>query len=175
MSLPFNWIDLAFLITIVVLAFNGFRNGFVASLIGLISLPLALAVALLFGARFTALLAANGLSVTPFIAYIVLFVGVVLLVHILTTIVRGVVHRIPVVGFADEVLGAIVGFIEAWLLWLVLLLVLHNVLSTLQNLPGIDAAQFSTWQQLYNDTIAHSLFAQVNSFMITRIPIHLHS
>ena len=42
---PINWIDLLFLVTIVLLIFNGFRNGAVFSLINLLSIPIAIGVA----------------------------------------------------------------------------------------------------------------------------------
>src|SRR5260221_7123235 len=64
-------IDILFLITVALLAFNGFSNGAVTSLVNLISIPLGFAVAYLFGPRFTLLLAANGLPATPIISYAV--------------------------------------------------------------------------------------------------------
>jgi uncharacterized membrane protein required for colicin V production len=172
MPFSFNWIDLAFIVTILLLVLNGFRNGLVASLLSLISLPLALAIVWLFGPAFTALLAANGLNFAPLLAYALLFIAVVIIVHIAVTVLRALIHRIPMVGLADELLGAVVGFVEAWLLWLIVLVVLHNALSVLANLPGSTPAQFSTWQQIYNDAISHSLFAQVNSFLISKVPVN---
>ena len=49
---PLNWIDLLFLVTIVLLIFNGFRNGAVFSLINLLSIPIAIGVAYFFGKPF---------------------------------------------------------------------------------------------------------------------------
>jgi uncharacterized membrane protein required for colicin V production len=165
-------IDILFLVTVALLAFNGFSNGAVTSLINLISIPLGFIVAYIFGPRFTLLLAANGLSATPLISYIVLFFGTVLVLHILGTVVRGVVQKIPLIGFGNRLLGALVGFVEAWLLWVVLLLVLHNFLQNIHNLPGvISTAQFDGWQQFYNDAVTNSLFAQVNSFFVAKLPI----
>src|SRR5436309_10487404 len=82
-------VDILFLVTVVLLAFNGFSNGAVTSLVNLISIPVGFVVAYLFGPRFTLLLAANGLSATPLVAYIVLFFGAVLVLHIIGTVVRG--------------------------------------------------------------------------------------
>ena len=166
-------IDILFLVTVALLAFNGFTNGAVTSLVNLISLPRGFAVAYFFGPRFTALLAANGFSATPLISYIVLFLGTVLILHILGSVVRGVVQKIPLIGAGDRLLGAGIGFIEAWLIWVVLLVVLHNFLQDVHNLPTvINTSQFNSWQQFYNDAISNSIFAHVNSFIVARLPIH---
>ncbi|MEO8957053.1 MAG: CvpA family protein [Ktedonobacteraceae bacterium] len=165
-----SYIDILFLVTVALLVFNGFSNGAVTSLINLISIPVGFAVAYLFGPRFTVLLAANGLAATPLIAYIVLFGGTVLILHIIGSIFRGVVQKIPLIGMGNRLLGALIGFVEAWLIWVVLLLVLHNFL---QNMPdGVTVSQFNSWQQFYNDAWTNSLFAHVNSFIVARLPIH---
>ncbi len=49
-------VDLLFLVTIVLLVFNGLRNGLVFSLLSLLSLPIAFVVAWLFGPKLTNLL-----------------------------------------------------------------------------------------------------------------------
>src|SRR2546426_9454626 len=121
-------VDILFLVTVALLVFNGFKNGAIISLVNLISIPAGIAVALLFGKQLTQTLAANNLPATPLIAYVVLFFGVVLVLHIIGTIIRGVVKNIPFLGFGDALLGAVLGFIEAWLLWLVLVFFLGNFL-----------------------------------------------
>jgi uncharacterized membrane protein required for colicin V production len=84
-----------------------------------------------------------------------------------------VITKVPLVGMGDRLLGTVIGFVEAWLLWVVLLLILHNFLQNIHNIPGvINTSQFNSWQQFYNDAISHSLFASVNSFIVTRIPLH---
>lgn len=165
-------VDLLFIVTTGLLIFNGLRNGFIFSLVNLVSLPLALAVAWLFGPNLTALLAANNLPSTPVIAYLALFFGTVLIVHILATVFRGVIKKIPFIGLGDTLLGGVVGFIESWLLWVVLLIVLGNILQDVHNFPGgILDAQFSSWQTFYNQAVSGSLFAQVNSFIIHTVPV----
>jgi len=168
----FSLIDILFLVTVALLAFNGFSNGAVTSLVNLISIPLGFAVAYFFGPQFTTLLAANGLAATPLISYVVLFCGTVLILHIIGSVVRGVVQKIPLIGFGDRLLGAFVGFIEAWLLWVVLLVVLHNFLQNVHSIPGtVNLSQINSWQQFYNDAVTNSLFAHVNSFIVARLPI----
>lgn len=172
MVLGISLVDFLFIITVGLLVFNGLRNGFVFSLVNLLSLPLAFAVAYFFGPNLTALLAANNLPSTPVIAYLALFFGTVLVVHVVATLVRSVLKKIPLVGFGDTLLGALVGFVEAWLLWVVLLLVLGNILQNVHNFPGgILDSQFSSWQTFYNQAVTGSLFARVNSFIHT-IPVN---
>src|SRR5436305_13137511 len=108
--MSFSLIDILFLVTVALLVFNGFSNGAISSLVNLLSIPVGFVVAYLFGPRFTLFLAANGLSATPLIAYIVLFFGAVLVLHIIATTVRGIVQRVPLIGFGDRLLGAMVGF-----------------------------------------------------------------
>jgi uncharacterized membrane protein required for colicin V production len=166
-------VDLLFLVTIVLLVFNGLRNGLVFSLLSLLSLPIAFVVAWLFGPKLTNLLAANNLNATPLISYVVLFFGTVLIVHILATALRGTVKRIPLVSFADALLGGVVGFVEAWALWVILLLVLGHFLQDVGQVQalGVDVSLFHSWQQFYNDAVSNSLFARVNSFMISKVPL----
>ncbi|HEV2580815.1 MAG TPA: CvpA family protein [Ktedonobacteraceae bacterium] len=177
---PFNWIDLLFLVTVVLLVFNGLRNGAIFSLVNLLSIPVALGVALYFGQPFTAFLASNGISISPLIAYIILFFVAVILIHILGTVLRGVIKAIPLVGLGDALIGGAIGFVEAWLLWLIVLLVVGNVLHGVQNsflagthlFSGINLTpqQLQTWHDAYNQAITTSLFAKVNGFFVQALP-----
>ncbi|MHB8598461.1 MAG: CvpA family protein [Ktedonobacteraceae bacterium] len=163
-------IDILFVATVILLVLNGFSNGAIASLVNLLSIPIAFVVAYLFGPRFTALLSANNLPATPLISYVVLFIGTVVILHILGTTVRSVILKIPLVGFGDRLAGGFIGFIEAWLLWAVLLFVLGTFLQDKSHLPvAISNAQFSSWQTFYLNATQHSLFAQVNSFIVPHI------
>src|SRR2546430_16662608 len=134
--MQFTIIDILFLITVALLIFNGLRNGALFSLISLLTIPLGIGVAYYFGPSFTGLLASNGLPATPLISYVVLFFGAVLILHIIASSVRGVMQKIPVLGCGDSLVGGVIGFVEAWLLWLALLFglgaFLHNLQSTIQ-------------------------------------------
>jgi uncharacterized membrane protein required for colicin V production len=179
--MQFSWIDLLFVITVALLVFNGLRNGAVFSLVNLIGIPLGIGAAIIFGPRFTAILASNGLPSTPLIAYGVLFLGTVLILHIIGTMVRGVVRNIPIIGCSDNLLGGAIGFVEAWLLWLVLLIVLGTFLGGLQSgvhvingIPlltdGLHFDQLQSWHDFYNQAVTDSLFARVNGFFIKELP-----
>lgn len=168
-------VDVLFVVTIILLVFNGLRNGFVFSLVNLLSLPVAAGVSLVFGPSLTALLAKNGLAVNPLLSYIILFVLAVVVIHMIAGAVRGTVKRIPLVSSADTLLGGVVGFVEAWLLWVVFLLVLGHFLSLadqgqIQQL-GFHVDTFKSWQQFYNDAVSNSLFARVNGWFIKVVPL----
>jgi uncharacterized membrane protein required for colicin V production len=178
--MSFSLIDILFIATVVLLVFNGLRNGAVFSLINLVSLPLGLAIVYFYGPQFTSLLAANGIAATPLISYIVLFFGTVFILHILSNVVRGIVKSIPLISQGDTLLGGAIGLVEAWLLWVALLAILGVFLGNLQtsmlqgsHLVGglnIDAAQLQSWRDFYNQALNHSLFARVNSVFIKTLP-----
>jgi uncharacterized membrane protein required for colicin V production len=188
--MSWDWIDLLFVITVVLLVLNGLKNGALFSLIHILSIPVAFIVTYLFGPRFTILLSSNGLSFTPLVAYGVLFIGTVLILHIVGSIVRKVLKYVPLLGPADSLLGGVLGFVEAWLLWLLLLFVLGTFLSTIQS--GIETGSFlfqginlqdlhlgnlaqflptfQQWHDFYNQAVTNSLFAKVNGFFVTVLP-----
>jgi len=185
-----DWIDILFVVTVVLLVLNGLRNGALFSLINILSVPIAFIVTYIFGPHLIAILAANGLSATPLIAYAVLFLGTVLIVHIIGSVVRKVLKYVPLLGPLDSLLGGVLGFVEAWLLWLLLLFVLGTFLSavqsgvetgsfffqgvSLQDLHMGNLAQFlpafQQWHDFYNQAVTNSLFAKVNGFFVTVLP-----
>ena len=175
-------VDILFLVTVVLLVFNGLKNGALFSLVSLLILPVAFAVAYFLGPRFILLLASSGLSATPLIAYAVLFIGTILILHILGGFLRGV-REIPVIGPLNTLLGGAIGFVEAWLIWLILLIMLGTFLNAIHagttSFAGIDVTQFvshfkdwnvQSWYTYYNDAVNNSLFAQVNNFFGKIIP-----
>lgn len=175
-----SWIDILFLVTVVLLVFNGLRNGAVFSLISFLGLPVGLWVAYTYGPQFTGVLGSNGISATPLISYIVLFFGTVFVVHILGNMLRGVVKSTPIISQGDTLLGGAIGFVEAWLLWLLLLVVLGSFLGSVQTslIQGSSIAtglnihpdQLQGWHDFYNQAINNSLFAKVNSIFVKALP-----
>jgi uncharacterized membrane protein required for colicin V production len=172
-----SFVDIAFVITAGLLIFNGLKNGFIFSLAGLISLPAAFIVASLFSPQFAKVLANNNLSASPVIAYLVLFFGTVVIIHILATTFRNTFKALPLIGSADTLLGGVVGFVEAWLLWVVVLVILHNFLQDTNQIQalGLQITTFQSWQEFYNTAMTNSVFAKVNSFMISTVPVYAKS
>jgi uncharacterized membrane protein required for colicin V production len=184
-----DWIDILFVVTVVLLVLNGLRNGALFSLINIVTIPVAFIVAYLFGPQLVVLLAANGLPATPLIAYGALFLGTVLILHIIGSVVRRTMKFVPLFGQLDSLLGGVFGFVEAWLLWLLLLFVLGTFLSAVQS--GIETGSvifqginwqdlhisfltFQKWHDFYNQAVTTSLFAKVNGFFVAKLPaLHL--
>lgn len=168
-------VDALFLVTIILLVFNGLRNGFVFSLVNLLSLPVAAGVALVFGPSFATLLGKNGVEINPLVSYIILFAVAVIVIHIVARAVRGTIKRIPLVSSGDALLGGVVGFVEAWALWVAFLLILGHFLSVVDQAQiqqlGIKITAFHSWQQFYNDAVSNSLFARVNGWFIKVVPM----
>jgi len=175
-----SWIDVLFLATVALLVFNGFRNGAVFSLVSLLGLPVGLWVAYTYGPQFTQMLSNNGIPATPLISYLVLFFGCVFVVHIIGNFIRGAVKSTPIISQGDTLLGGAIGFVEAWLLWLLLLIVLGAFLGHLQTslvsgsslVPGLNIHldQLQGWHDFYNQTVTNSLFAKVNGLFIKSLP-----
>src|SRR5579859_4008381 len=176
-------IDILFLVTVVLLIFNGLRNGALFSLISLLGLPIAFAAAYFLGPRFTILLASSGLPATPLIAYAVLFIGTIFIFHILGNVLVSTLKIVPGFTPVNALLGGIIGFVEAWLIWLVLLIAIGTFLNAIRaetsSFAGIDLTQFIThfkdwniqgWYTAYNDAVNNSLFAKVNNFFGQIIP-----
>lgn len=167
-------IDILFLVTVALLVLHGFRNGAVASLLSLLSIPAALLLSWAFGPQFAKLLATNGFNASPLVSYIILFFVAVLALHIVSSLLKRVVTNIPVIGTGDRLLGGALGFVEAWVLWLVLLLVLNSFLQNAQAtadtvnhvIPtlNITVAQFQGIHEFYNSAVGNSIFAHVNDF-----------
>lgn len=185
-----DWIDILFVVTVVLLVLNGLKNGALFSLIHILSIPVAFIVTYLFGPHLIALLAMNGFSATPLVAYGVLFLGTVLILHIIGSVIRRFLKFVPLLGPADSLLGGALGFVEAWLLWLLLLFVLGTFLGAVQS--GIETGSFlfqginlqdlhvgnipqflptfQQWHDFYNQAVTNSLFAKVNGFFVTILP-----
>ncbi|WP_338253395.1 CvpA family protein [Dictyobacter halimunensis] len=175
-----SWVDILFLATVALLVFNGLRNGAVFSLVSLLGIPVGLWVAYTYGPQFTQMLSSNGISATPIISYIVLFFGCVFAVHIVGNFIRGAVKSIPLISQGDTLLGGAIGFVEAWLLWLLLLIVLGAFLGHLQTslvqgasvVPGVNVptGQLQGWHDFYNQAVTNSLFAKVNGLFVKSLP-----
>jgi uncharacterized membrane protein required for colicin V production len=175
-----NWVDILFIVTVLLLVLNGFRNGAVFSLINLLTIPIGFVVAYVFGPPFTQFLARHALPGPLILSYIILFFGTVFVIHLVGTMIHGVVRSIPLIGFGDSLIGAVIGFVEAWLLWVVLLAVLGTFLGSIQGsitsassvIPGVNISmsQLQQWHDFYNTAVTQSLFARVNSFIIRTLP-----
>jgi uncharacterized membrane protein required for colicin V production len=175
-------IDILFLVTAVLLVLSGYRNGAVFSLIMVPSVPLGITLASTVGPGFTAWLAAHGLSAAaPFIAYNVLFFGTVIVFSLIATLVQRLMRKLPAtVHRGNAILGGVIGFAEAWLMWVFLLTSLGTFLAGMQTgiqpgihvIPGlnIQLVQLQAWHDFYNFNVTNSIFTHVNGAFIKTLP-----
>lgn len=171
MILNISIVDILFVVTVALMVFNGIRNGAIFSLINLISIPIGWFAAYTYGPEFTAILASDNAPATPLIAMLAIFFGVVFIFHIVGTLIRGAVQKIPGVGFGDALLGGFIGLFEAWLLWLLLLIVLSGFLADAQRgALRVSPQQLRAWHDFYNAAISESLFARLNAFFVHTLP-----
>ena len=70
---------------------------------------------------------------------------------------------------------------RAWLLWVIILLVIGGFLNSVQHaiiagsnvIPGFNVTldQYTNWHDTYNQALTNSLFAQVNGFILSKLPV----
>jgi uncharacterized membrane protein required for colicin V production len=174
-------IDILFLVTAVLLVVSSYRNGAVFSLIMAPSVPIGFVLAGTVGPAFTALLAKWWQPAAPFIAYNVLFFSTVIAFSLIATAIQRFVRKLPTkINRGDAVLGGVIGFVEAWLMWVLLLTTLGTFLGTSQMgiqpgihvIPGlnIQLVQLQGWHDFYNYNVTNSLFAHVNGAFVKPLP-----
>jgi len=117
-----NTFDIFLILPILYGAFQGFRKGLLLELISLVALVLAI----LGGLKLldTALpvmkeFVGDAGALLPYITFIVVFIGIILLIHFTGIILKKVVDFTPF-GFFDNILGGILGALK-WCLALSLL------------------------------------------------------
>jgi uncharacterized membrane protein required for colicin V production len=163
-------LDILVLITLVIGVVHGWRVGALVSLVGLLSIPIGLGAAWYWGPALTTEFAGLGFPAPLILAYAALFFGVIIVLHLLAEVLRGVIHSFFVFAFADEAIGAVVGLVEVWLLWLLFLVLWGSVLTLPLRVPGWHASDALRWERNYNSIVTTSTFAQLNHVVIH--PLH---
>jgi len=162
-----GWLlDILVGITLVLSTIHGWRVGAVASLINLLGIPIGLGVSWYWGPALTGTFARLGFPVPVLFAYALLFFGVIAVLHVIAQFLRGTIHSFFVFAFADEAIGAVVGFVKAWILWLLFLVLWGSVLALPLHTPGLRTLDATRWKQDYNHIVATSTFAQINHVVI---------
>ena len=125
-------IDILILSALVIPTVRGFRRGFVKSVLHFCRYLIAFALALVLARFFSE-------TLSPIVAFVSFFLIALLLLPVLSTVLRGVFGRIPVVKQADRLLGLALGFLIGLLIaWL-----LTFVICALLDLAGVDPSQFA--------------------------------
>lgn len=119
-----NILDLLLLIPIVSGAISGFRKGFIIGVISLLALILGVMGGFYFLNWGVSLLVNEfGLSgrFLPILAFLMIFIGIILIVNFIGTILKKIIHMI-LLGGLDKMAGALVGafmwaFLVSALIW----------------------------------------------------------
>ncbi|HNX79444.1 MAG TPA: CvpA family protein [Prolixibacteraceae bacterium] len=124
-----NYLDAILGIILIVSAINGFSKGFVEELAGLVALVLGIWAAIHFSDLVGEFLTTT-FNMTfrhlHIVAFIVTFIGVVILVHIIGSIVNKMVKAIRL-GFLNRLAGLAFGAVKGALILSVLLVVFDKI------------------------------------------------
>jgi len=124
-----NYLDAILGIILIVSAINGFSKGFVEELAGLVALVLGIWAAIHFSDLVGEFLTTT-FNMTfrhlHIVAFIVTFIGVVILVHIIGSIVNKMVKEIRL-GFLNRLAGLAFGAVKGALILSVLLVVFDKI------------------------------------------------
>jgi uncharacterized membrane protein required for colicin V production len=166
-----HWLDIIVAIVLVFSIWHGWRTGFMVGLFNLLSIPLGIVVAYFFAQGIAA-----ATHTSPTLMYIIVFFATVIGVHIVGSLLRRTLRsKVPLAKGTDSLLGAIVSGAKAWVLLVLFLVVWGSLLnsSTIQQVACATTAvtntaadTLSNWQGDYNHAVGHSVFAQVNSFVV---------
>lgn len=123
-----NTFDIFLALPLLYGAFQGFRKGLMLELVSLVALVLAI----LGGMKFldTALpvmkeYVGDASALLPYVTFLILFIGIVLLIHTVGLILKKIIDFTPF-GFFDNLLGGVLGLLK-WCLGLSLLLYVSDL------------------------------------------------
>jgi len=135
------WVDIVILIIIISLIIHGLITGFVRSIFDLGGIIIGIFLALEYAER---------LKMTKFLAFLLIFIGTVIVVSIAGRIISKIIHLTPL-GVMDRLMGGALGFIKGiffCFVFLILLFLLNkgSVLKKSEIAPiilksGISASQ----------------------------------
>lgn len=110
-----NWLDIVLLIIILFFVFRGFRAG----LVGAVGALLGVIVGIWAGSNFmdevavwlTSFFNFNNPSLANILAFVLIFIAVNIVFSIGVWIINSIFHVIPLINFANKVIGALIGFV----------------------------------------------------------------
>jgi len=108
------WIDIVLIIILLILAFHGLIIGIIRSICDIIGILIAYVLAVSFSPM---------LGMPRFVAFLLIFVIIVIGVHILGRIISKAIRSTPL-GTIDRLLGGVLGLIKGLVICFVFLLIL---------------------------------------------------
>ncbi|MCB2221320.1 MAG: CvpA family protein [Bacteroidetes bacterium] len=123
-----NYIDIIFIIPIIWFAYKGFKRGLIIELASLVALILGIYAALYFSGYAADFLVNNfdmGPKYVPVVAFIITFIGVVIVVHFIGRIMEKLINMVAL-GFLNKLTGGIFGIMKAILFISIVLMIIHH-------------------------------------------------
>ncbi|MDA3897033.1 MAG: CvpA family protein [Desulfobacteraceae bacterium] len=150
-----NWLDIVILIPALWLGFKGFKNGLVKEIAGLAALFLGLWIAVNFSHYIEGLLSENtniSDDYLPLIAFAVLFIVTVILVHLLSKSIDKLVKSVAL-GWANQLTGLVFGVAKAVLIIGAVIFILDQVIVVELDLIPREITEESLLYQPINELI----------------------
>jgi membrane protein required for colicin V production len=133
-----NYIDLILGIILIIAAIQGFRNGFIVELASLAALVLGIWGAIKFSdwtAKFITDTTAYHSTHLSTIAFVVTFIAIVILIHILGKVLDNAVKAVAL-GFLNRLAGIIFGVLKSAVILSIFLLIFDAVDENVHLLPS---------------------------------------
>lgn len=135
-----NWLDIVLLIIILFFVFRGFKAG----LVGAIGALLGVIVGIWAGSNFMDEVAKwllsffnfNNTSLANILAFVLIFIAVNIVFSLAVWIINSIFHVIPLINFANKVIGALIGFVGG-VLFISALVYLLSLFAFSQNIADV--------------------------------------
>ena len=124
-----NYIDIILLIPLIWMAYRGFRHGFIIELASLVGFIVGIYAAIQYSVKVEALLISfldMETKYLPVIAFVLVFIAVVVLVYLLGKILENFINMIAL-GFLNKIVGGIFGILKAALFISIIILILNHI------------------------------------------------
>ncbi len=145
-----NYIDLVLGILLIIAAIQGFRNGFIVEVASLAALVLGIWGAIKFS-DWTAGFIADTMNYhsknLTTIAFVITFIAIVVLIHILGKVLDSVVRAIAL-GFLNRLAGIIFGVIKTAVILSIFLLLFDSIDESVHILPSKQKTESKVYAPL---------------------------
>ncbi|HAQ19225.1 MAG TPA: colicin V production protein [Prolixibacteraceae bacterium] len=145
-----NYIDLILGIILILAAIQGFRNGFIVELASLAALVLGIWGAIRFSdwtADFITDITNYRSEHLSTIAFVVTFIAIVIIVHILGKMLDSVVKAVAL-GFLNRLAGIIFGVLKTAVILSIFLLLFENIDENVHILPSRQKAESKIYEPM---------------------------
>ncbi len=135
-----NWLDIVLLIIILFFVFRGFKAG----LVGAIGALLGVIVGIWAGSNFmdevagwlTSFFNFSNQSLANILAFVLIFIAVNIIFSLIVWLINTIFHVIPLINFANKIIGALIGLVGG-VLFISALVYLLSLFAFSQNIADV--------------------------------------